>query len=154
MLSCLVKLLVEMSSASKSFLIKDILSENGEVTSSDESNDTKEDLVTKPIDLRRYFKHPLCPVPLRPSGLLVGKASRSTSAGHRRDTHAHHSPLNALFEMTKNTFDKTDMSKFRGRLLSNPFDSLYGPFDFFQSVPQLIIEIPFKGQVSDMSWPR
>jgi hypothetical protein len=103
------------SSTSKSFLIKDILSENCESTSSDESIDNKEIFSTKPIDLRRYFKHPLCPIPLRPSALLLTKPTTTTATtlrnGHRLDNDTHNSPLNALFEMTKKTFDKSDLSK-------------------------------------------
>lgn len=102
------------SSTSKSFLIKDILSENSESTSSsDESNDEKELYLTKPIDLRRYFKHPLCPIPLRPSSLLLTKSSTGTTLRNtnRIDNETKNSPLNALFEMTKKTFDKTNMGK-------------------------------------------
>ncbi len=106
------------SSTSKSFLIKDILSENSESISSDESNDNKEIFSAKPIDLRRYFKHPLCPIPLRPSALLLTKPTTTTATaattlrnGHRLDNDKQNSPLNALFEMTKKTFDKSDLSK-------------------------------------------
>ncbi len=98
------------SSTSKSFLIKDILSENCESTSSDESNDNKDIFLTKPIDLRRYFKHPLCPIPLRPSSLLLTKPTTSRNT-NRLDNDTNNSPLNALFEMTKKTFDKSNMSK-------------------------------------------
>lgn len=107
-----------MSSTCKSFLIKDILTENSESTSSDESNDNKELFLTKPIDLRRYFKHPLYPVPLRGSSLLLTKptATATTTAtlrnGFRRDNDLQNSPLDALFEMTKKTFDKTSMRKY------------------------------------------
>ncbi len=92
------------TTTSKSFLIKDILSENCETTSSDdESNDNKDFLLTEPIDLRRFFKHPLCPIPLRPTSL---------TATLRNDVQ--NSPLDALFEMTKKTFDKTHKGKFIG----------------------------------------
>jgi len=102
------------SSTSKSFLIKDILSENCESSSSsDESNDQKDLFLTKPIDLRRYFKHPLCPIPLRPTSLLLTKSTSSTTLRNtnRIDGDTQNSPLNALFEMTKKTFDKSNMSK-------------------------------------------
>ncbi|CAF1332877.1 unnamed protein product, partial [Adineta ricciae] len=117
-----------MSSASKSFLIKDILSENGDSTSSDESTDNGELFLPNPIDLRRYFKHPLYPIPLRPSALLLSKStpitttstttsssSSATTITALRNTHrrlavdAQNSPLDALFEMTKKTFDKTSI---------------------------------------------
>ncbi|CAF0791193.1 unnamed protein product [Rotaria sp. Silwood1] len=104
-----------MSSTTKSFLIKDILSENCESTSSDESNDNKEMFVTKPIDLRQYFKHPLCPVPLRPSSLLLTKSTTTATTlrnAYRIDNDLQNSPLDALFEMTKKTFDKTNMHSF------------------------------------------
>lgn len=115
-----------MSSASKSFLIKDILSENGDSTSSDESTDNGELFLPNPIDLRRYFKHPLYPIPLRPSALLLSKStpltttsspSSAVTATALRNTHrrlgvdTQNSPLDALFEMTKKTFDKTSISK-------------------------------------------
>ena len=65
-------------------------------------------LLTKPIDLRRFFKHPLCPIPLRPSSLLLTKA---TSTARHTHHNVQNSPLDALFEMTKKTFDKSDTSK-------------------------------------------
>lgn len=99
-----------MSSASKSFLIKDILSETSSQTSSDdESNETKEIFLTKPIDLRRYFKHPLCPIPVHPGAFLRTKMSNNHHYRHGHETG--NSPLNALFEMTKKTFDKSEISK-------------------------------------------
>lgn len=98
-----------MSSTSKSFLIKDILSENGESTSSDESNDATDVFLAAPLDLRRFFKHPLCPIPLRHSSLLLGKPNATTATSLRAD--AQNSPLDALFEMTKKTFDKSTLSK-------------------------------------------
>jgi hypothetical protein len=101
-----------MTSTSKSFLIKDILSENCETTSSDENNDHREVFLTKPIDLRRYFKHPLYPIPLRPSPLLLTKTTPSSRHTRRINNDAQNSPLDALFEMTKKTFDKSDTSKF------------------------------------------
>jgi hypothetical protein len=103
-----------MTSTSKSFLIKDILSENCEATSSDESNDNTDFYCTKPIDLRRYFKHPLYPIPLRPSSLLRTKPTTTTTLrnAHRMDNDVQNSPLDALFEMTKKTFDKSNTSKF------------------------------------------
>ncbi len=102
-----------MSSTSKSFLIKDILSENCESTSSDESDDNREVFITKPIDLRRYFKHPLYPIPLRPSSLLLTKSTTTTTPRntHRINNDVQNSPLDALFEMTKKTFDKSNTSK-------------------------------------------
>lgn len=110
-----------MSSAAKSFLIKDILSENGDSTSSDESTDNKEMFLTKPIDLRHYFKHPLYPIPLRANSLLLAKSTATTTTptgtavrnGYRLNNDAQNSPLDALFEMTKKTFDKTSLRKFR-----------------------------------------
>ncbi|CAF1343498.1 unnamed protein product [Rotaria magnacalcarata] len=100
-----------MSSAAKSFLIKDILSENGDSTSSDESNDNKDIFLTKPIDLRQYFKHPLYPIALRPSSLLLTKSTPTPTPtlrnAFRLDKNSQNSPLDALFEMTKKTFDKT-----------------------------------------------
>lgn len=100
--------------SSKSFLIKDILSDNGESSasssSSDESLDHKEIFLSKPIDLRRFFKHPLYPIPLRPSSLLLAKPTSSTSL-RRLDKDSQNSPLDALFEMTKKTFDKSNPSK-------------------------------------------
>ncbi|CAF1024317.1 unnamed protein product [Adineta steineri] len=108
-----------MSSTSKSFLIKDILSENSESTSSDESNDNTEVFLTKPIDLRRYFNHPLYPIPLRPSSLLLSKPTTTTTTStstlrnaFRIDNNAQNSPLDALFEMTKKTFDKTNSNAY------------------------------------------
>ena len=119
--------IVLLTMSSKSFLIKDILSENGDDSSSssssssttsgdDESSlDHKEIFLQKPIDLRRFFKHPLYPIPLRPSSLLLGKPTSSTSSSlrhtHRLDKDSKNSPLDALFEMTKKTFDKSNPSK-------------------------------------------
>ena len=98
-----------MSSSSKSFLIKDILSETSpSISSDDESEESKEMFVEHPIDLRRYLKHPLCPIPIRPSSFLRTKASGTF---RHRDNDATNSPLNALFEMTKKTFDQSDLSK-------------------------------------------
>lgn len=105
------------STTTKSFLIKDILSENCEISSSsssssssDESIDNKEIFLNKPIDLRRFFnKHPLCPIPLRPSSL--SSTSTTFRQTQRLDNDTHNSPLNALFEMTKKTFDKSDLGK-------------------------------------------
>lgn len=107
------------TTTTKSFLIKDILSENclispssssSSSSSSDESIDNKEIFLNKPIDLRRFFKHPLCPIPLRPSSL--SSTSTTFRQTQRLDNDTHNSPLNALFEMTKKTFDKSDLSKF------------------------------------------
>ena len=127
-----------MSSASKSFLIKDILSENGDSTSSDESTDNGELFLSNPIDLRRYFKHPLYPIPLRPSALLLSKSTPITTTSPSssstatvtalRNTHrrlavdAQNSPLDALFEMTKKTFDKTSISKSWKELFETVFN--------------------------------
>ena len=101
--------------SSKSFLIKDILSENCESSSSssDDSSDQQEIYLSKPIDLRRFFKHPLYPIPLRPSSLLLTKPTSSTPPrrAHRSDKDTQNSPLDALFEMTKKTFDKSHPSK-------------------------------------------
>jgi hypothetical protein len=111
-----------MSSTSKSFLIKDILSENSPSTSSDdESDDTKDMFLSKPIDLRRYFKHPLCPVPLRPSSLLRTKPTGTYRNAQLRENDLHNSPLNALFEMTKKTFDDSDISKFEQYVTDQQF---------------------------------
>ena len=118
--------IVLLTMSSKSFLIKDILSENGDDSSSSSSSSTtsgddessldhKEIFLQKPIDLRRFFKHPLYPIPLRPSSLLLGKPTSSTSSSlrhtHRLDKDSKNSPLDALFEMTKKTFDKSNPSK-------------------------------------------
>lgn len=97
-----------MSSTSKSFLIKDILSETSpSISSDDESEESKDIFVEHPIDLRRYFKHPLCPIPIRPTSFF-----RTKSSTNYRDKDSVNSPLNALFEMTKKTFDQTDLRKF------------------------------------------
>lgn len=101
--------------SSKSFLIKDILSENCESssssssTTSDESTDQKDLFLTTPIDLRRFFKHPLCPIPLRATSLKIPTTTLRHTNRLDDDTKA--SPLNALFEMTKKTFDKSSASK-------------------------------------------
>ena len=125
-----------MSSTAKSFLIKDILSEASPSSSSDDE-ESKEMFMSKPIDLRRYFQHPLCPLAMRPSTFLRSKGNPS---GRSRETH--NSPLNALFEMTKKTFDQSDSSK---RLVF---------LRLLTSAPNWLSNCLLKGQVSDISYSR
>ena len=100
------------STTAKSFLIKDILSETSPSSSSDdESDESKEVFLSNPIDLRRYFKHPLCPIAMRSGPIFRSKATPSYRNAHPRTHETNNSPLNALFEMTKKTFDKSDIGK-------------------------------------------
>jgi hypothetical protein len=93
------------SSSSKSFFIKDILSKNCKSILSDESNETEDNLLTKPIALRYYFnniEHLLYPRLLSSSALLLSKSTNDIRL----------SSLNILFEMHKRNFNKLHISKY------------------------------------------
>jgi len=86
------------SSSSKSFLIKDILSNN---CHSVLSNKIEDILSTKSIDLQRYFNNieqTLYSLLLPPSILLLSNDIKNSS-------------LNVFFEMNKKIFDNSNISK-------------------------------------------
>lgn len=93
-----------LSSSSKSFLIKDILSKNHQSVSSDNKNEPENILLSKPIDLRYYFNNMnlLYPLILSSSALLLSKSIHDIES----------SPLNLLFEMNKQRFNQSNKSKY------------------------------------------